>query len=147
MIPRTLDLPPLWLALFAAVVWGLGHAAPLDLTLDRLFAVPLLAIGVLLMLAAAVQMALRHTPLMPHREPSALVTQGVFALSRNPIYLGDAFVLAGLCLWWNATYALVLVPAFMWLITVRFIVPEESRCDARFGADFAEYRAAVRRWI
>jgi len=144
---REIDIPPLWLALFAAMAWSIGQAVPIDFTLDRLIGGALIGMGLVLMAVAAGQMVLHHTTFIPRRDPSDLVTSGVFALTRNPIYLGDALVLTGLCLWWNAALALPLVPAFMWLITVRFIIGEEDRIGARFGATYADYRAQVRRWL
>ena len=144
---REFDIPPLWLALFAAMAWGIGQAVPIVFTLDRLFGGALIGMGLVLMVVAAGQMVLHHTTFVPRRDPNDLVTSGAFALTRNPIYLGDALVLTGLCLWWNAALALPLVPAFMWLITVRFIIGEEAVIGAHFGAQFHEYRAQVRRWL
>jgi len=85
---------------------------------------------------------------IPHRTAEHLVTRGIFTQTRNPIYLGDAFVLVGALLYWEAQLlAFVLVPAFMWVITVRFIKPEEAMLQERFGDDFTQYCAAVRRWL
>jgi protein-S-isoprenylcysteine O-methyltransferase Ste14 len=80
-------------------------------------------------------------------EPDALVTTGVFARTRNPIYLGDAAILAGLVLFWQAWPSLVLVPLFVWLITDRFIRPEEERLHARFGVRFEQWAQRTRRWL
>jgi protein-S-isoprenylcysteine O-methyltransferase Ste14 len=144
---REIDIPPLWLALFAALAWSIGQAVPVSFALDRLFGGALIGLGLVLMAVAAGQMVLHHTTFVPRRDPSDLVTSGVFALTRNPIYLGDALVLTGLCLWWSAALALPLVPAFMWLITVRFIIGEEAMIGAHFGAKYSDYRAQVRRWL
>ena len=88
-----------------------------------------------------------RTTVIPRRNPAALVTGGVFRLTRNPIYLGDAALLTGAILWWDAPAALPLVPAFVWLITRRFIRDEEARLRAAFGADFDRWAARVRRWL
>ena len=74
----------------------------------------------------AFELVRHHTTFIPRRMPSAFVRQGIFRLSRNPIYLGDALVLAGAILHWDVLPALVLVPAFWRLITRRFIVGEEA---------------------
>jgi len=93
------------------------------------------------------EMRKRRTTPIPHREPSALVTSGVFALSRNPIYLGDVFVLTGAVLWWGVWPALILVPIFMWVLTIRFIRPEEERLIRGFGEDYAVWSRKTRRWL
>ncbi|MDG2340140.1 MAG: isoprenylcysteine carboxylmethyltransferase family protein, partial [Paracoccaceae bacterium] len=60
--------------------------------------------------------------------------------------LGDAMVLTGLILNWNAVLSLPLIPIFVLVIEKRFIIPEENRLRKRFRADFARYEQTVRRW-
>ena len=141
----TLDYPPLWLAGFAAAAWVLGRIAPMPV--PGWLGWTLVILGLVLMAAAAMQMLARKTTLDPHGAPSALVTGGVFRLSRNPIYLADLLILAGLCLLWNAPLGLVLVPALGAVLTRRFILPEETRLKARFPDAFAAWSARTRRWI
>ncbi|KEO56124.1 methyltransferase family protein [Thioclava pacifica] len=144
---REIDLPPLWLALFAAITWALAQVAAMPLPYDRPLGGALIGLGLALMGVAAAQMVLHHTTFIPRRDPSDLVTSGVFALSRNPIYLGDALVLAGLALWWQVPLGLLLVPLFMGFITIRYIRGEEARIAAHFGDSYAAYRARTRRWL
>ena len=144
---REIEIPPLWLAIFALAGWGIGQILPVALPFGRELGPGLVAIGLALMGAAAAQMVARHTSFIPRRDPQALVTSGVFALSRNPIYLGDAFVLAGLLLIWQAALGLWLVPAFMAFITRRYIRAEEAMIGAHFGPAYAAYRARTRRWL
>lgn len=103
--------------------------------------------GLVLMLLAFVEMRKQRTTVIPHMEADHLVTTGIFRRSRNPIYLGDVLVLAGLALRWDATVALVLVPLFIGTITQRFIIPEENRLRRKFRADFARYCQKTRRWL
>jgi protein-S-isoprenylcysteine O-methyltransferase Ste14 len=79
--------------------------------------------------------------------PSALVTSGIFGFTRNPIYLGDAFVLLAACLWWQAPIGLLLVPIFGLIIQTRFIKGEEAALRQAFGQQFADWSERVRRWI
>jgi len=145
---RLFDWPPVWLAAFAALAWAVGRLWPMPEVPALAWAGRgLVGLGILLMVAAAARMIARHTTVIPHRDPSALVTGGVFRLSRNPIYLADALVLAGLVLHWSAWPALVLVPAFVAVITRRFIRGEEARLRAAFGAEFEAFAARTRRWL
>ncbi|WP_245965250.1 methyltransferase family protein [Paenirhodobacter hankyongi] len=144
---READIPPLWLALFALASWAIGRLVPLPLPFGRALGGGLIGAAVVLMGLAAAQMAVHRTTVIPRRRPAALVTGGVFALSRNPIYLADAILLAGLDLWWGASLALVLVPVFMAFITRRYIRAEEAWIGAAFGADYAAYCARTRRWL
>lgn len=144
---EVIDLPPVWLALFAALVWLGAQPLQLGLPYGPVAGVGLIVAGLVLMGLAAGQMVLARTSFIPRRNPDALVTGGVFALSRNPIYLGDALVLAGLALWWDALHMIWLVPLFMLFITKRFILGEEARIAARFGPEFTRYTARTRRWL
>lgn len=147
---KALDMPPLWLALFIALVWIQSvrwPVWPVALPLVDLIAGVMVGAGVLLMVLAVMEMRRARTTVVPHMQPDALVTTGVFSRSRNPIYLGDVLILAGLALFWKAWPSLLLVPLFMWLITDRFIRPEEARLRARFGRQFEGWASRVRRWL
>ena len=145
---KIVDLPPVWLGLFAALAWGQSRLSPMTLlgrAGDVLGAVLVLT-GIVLTLLAVREFARSNTTVIPHQHPSALVTSGIFRFSRNPIYLGDALILLGLMLWWDALSSLILVPAFVILIEARFIRPEEARLGAAFPDEFAAYCSTVRRW-
>ena len=88
----------------------------------------------------------RTTP-MPHLEAERLVQSGIFSKTRNPIYLGDVLVLAGLILRWDAVLSLPLVPVLFWLLEARYVIPEEDRLRRKFRAEFARYCRKTRRWI
>lgn len=146
----TLDLPPVWLLGALALVWALHRLAP-GLALGWWWLSPLgwllIAAGVLAMGLAVVALVRHRTTLIPRQTPSALVTAGIFRLSRNPIYLGDALVLTGAVLVWDVWPALALVPAFVLLITRRFILAEEAALRAGFGAEADAWFDRVRRWL
>lgn len=146
---KMLDMPPLWLLCFAVVLWGLGQTAPIPLESGLVHGIGtgLVALGIGLIVVAAVQFRRHGTTIIPHQTASHLLTSGLFAYSRNPIYLADAVILAGLALRWDIAHGLVLVPVFMWIIQTRHILPEEHRLQASFGDEFAEYARNVRRWV
>ena len=145
---KWIDLPPVWLAFFVALGWAQSESLPLvafGAAGDRIGAALVLA-GLGLAVAAAVEFRRARTTIIPHEMPTAIVTSGVYRFSRNPIYLGDALILTGLGFRWDSVLALVLAPVFVAVITARFILPEEARLRARFGAEFDAWAACVRRW-
>ena len=148
---KWIDLPPIWLlgAIFAA--WWISVNAAFGLSFGRAWADfaggLLVGGGVILMLLAVYEMRRMKTTVIPHREADQLVVSGIFKRTRNPIYAGDALVLAGLILRWDAVLALPLIPIFVWIIEKRFIVPEEDRLRRKFRAAFARYCQDVRRWV
>jgi protein-S-isoprenylcysteine O-methyltransferase Ste14 len=146
---RHLDYPPVWLAGFAVLAWAIAWALPFPGPGPVLRAAGGALVGAagLLMALAVVEFLRQRTTIVPHRDPSALVRGGIYRLSRNPIYLGDAAVLAGLALWWGSVPALLLVPLFLRVIRRRFVEAEEARLRAAFGADAEAFMARVRRWL
>lgn len=147
---KWIDLPPVWLAVFLGLAWVQATRLPVPPSggaLIDLLGGLMVGGGLVLMALAVIQMRQAGTTVIPHQRPDALVDSGVFARSRNPIYLGDALVLGGVILFWDAWPSLVLVPLFVWLITDRFILPEEARLRDAFGARFDTYAKRVRRWI
>ncbi|MDA1155448.1 MAG: isoprenylcysteine carboxylmethyltransferase family protein [Proteobacteria bacterium] len=148
---KWIDIPPVWLLLALAITWQISVLQPQALAISH----PVLDLlgglfvdaGLVLMLLAVAEMRRRKTTVIPHLEADALVTTGVFSRSRNPIYLGDALVLAGLALRWDVPVALLLVPLFMATLTQRFILFEENRLRRKFRADFAHYCEKTRRWL
>lgn len=148
---KWLDLPPLWLGLFILLAWAQAAYLPLGLSFGGGWADfaggILVGGGLILMVLAVYEMRRARTTVIPHREADHLVQSGIFSRSRNPIYLGDILVLAGLILRFDAVLALPLLPLFLWILEKRFVIPEENRLRRRFRADFARYCQKTRRWI
>jgi protein-S-isoprenylcysteine O-methyltransferase Ste14 len=105
--------------------------------------------GGMLELAGAVRLVRAETTVNP-LDPTKvcrLVTGGVYRYTRNPIYVGDALILLGWALYLSNALAFASVPLFILYMDRFQIAPEERALDAAFGAEFADYRARVRRWI
>jgi protein-S-isoprenylcysteine O-methyltransferase Ste14 len=83
----------------------------------------------------------------PYDPPRKLVVQGLYRFTRNPMYVGIFLALLGETLWrWSPAlllYAAIVAVAFH----IRVLVYEEPKLAELFGAEFAEYRARVRRWL
>ena len=144
---RTADYPQVWFLGLCLLIWIAGRIFPVDTGIFATLGWILLIAGLALMGWAPIHFRRARTSISPYGQPSALITGGPFRLSRNPIYLADAMVLAGLCLAAQAPYALILLPLFIWLITTRFIRREEARLAETFPQDFAAYCRQTRRWL
>jgi len=148
---KWIDIPPVWFAAFAVGAYYLGRYDPYGLSFGGPwadFVAGLLIGGGLIFMALAVtEMRRQKTTVIPHREADRLVQSGIFKRSRNPIYLGDTLILAGLIFRFDAPIALPLVPIFLWIIERHFVLPEEDRLRRKFRADFARYCEKTRRWI
>lgn len=103
--------------------------------------------GVALDIWAAVRFRRERTGIVPFSEATVLVTSGPYGYTRNPMYLGMAIVLAGCALALGSVSPFLVIPAFLALITERFIVREEALLEAKFGAAYRNYAARVPRWL
>lgn len=148
---KWIDLPPVWLIGCILAAWMQVAHAPMGLSFGGYWADfvggLLVGGGVVLMLLAAYELNRNRTTVVPHRTPTTLVQSGIYSRTRNPIYVGDGLVLAGLILRFDAVLALPLIPIFIYVIEKRFILPEEDRMRRKYRMDFARYESKVRRWV
>ncbi len=152
---RILDtrIPPLLLTflvgfLMAGSAWLLP-AARFGLPAHWWIGLMVAVLGAGVMVAAAMRFRRKGTTLDP-RDPGKsqlIVSDGVFAYTRNPMYLGMALILSGWGLALANALALAWVPLFVWYIDRWQIVPEERMLSERFGQPYLDYLARVRRWL
>ena len=107
----------------------------------------LIAAGLGVIVLARRELARYGQPTDPGQPTSRLVATGVFAVSRNPLYLGAVAVLAGFGLALNVPWVLVTLPASMVVCLRVLVLPEERYLARNFGAEYAEYVASVGRWL
>ena len=62
------------------------------------------------------------------------------------MYVGWTVLYVGIALVLNTAWPLVLLPVVI-MLTHRSVLREERRLAERFGVEFAQYRAAVRRYL
>lgn len=103
--------------------------------------------GILLAAAGSRRFAQVGTNIVPFTQSSALVTDGVFAWSRNPMYLGMLLALTGVTIATATPWSLAVVGGFYLFVRWRFIAGEERLMQATFGKAYSAYCARVRRWL
>ncbi len=152
--PNTVPWPPLVYAGAAVLAWLLHRAMPLPPGLvlafwppAQLFGAALIALGLGFDLWAMVTMWRHRANILPHRAATALVTHGPFAWSRNPIYLGNTILLAGVGFAAAIPWFLPLALAAAVTVAQLAIVREEAHLNARFGRAWRNYAATTSRWL
>jgi protein-S-isoprenylcysteine O-methyltransferase Ste14 len=88
-----------------------------------------------------------HTTLDPHGSVSALVIDGPYRISRNPIYLGLLCTLVGLPLALGNYWGAVLSPVFVVGMNQLVIKHEEAYLEEKFQEIYTHYKSHVRRWL
>lgn len=75
-----------------------------------------------------------------------LVTEGIFNHCRNPLYVGNVLMLAGVGILSNSLiYVLIFIPLFLFIYQA-IILAEENFLRNKFGKEFDDYCARVSRW-
>ena len=142
--------PPLVYVVFFLAAMAIGRFVPL----------PRLPIGVGRMLGAALALSgiglsvwsMRRfwasgTSVVPIRPSTAIVIEGPYHFTRNPMYLGMLLVYVGAACWWGLVWPLLLAPVLVLVMNVAVIGREERYLTRKFGGEYQRYHAQVRRWI
>lgn len=142
-----LDWPPVWTLFHVVMAYLVSVLFSWDSPFLMILGAHVVLVAVLFAVWAAFTMRRARTTVIPRRDPSALVTGGPFAFTRNPIYVADLVAVVGFALIFGQPFAAILaVPLFL-VLDRRFAGPEEARLAELFGEAFDDYRAKVRRWV
>lgn len=151
--PGVLAPPPLIYLAFLLAGWGLGElfqgssSLGLDADLRRGLAFGLVIGGLLIEMIALGRFRRWGTAPEPWKPSTALITDGLYRFSRNPIYIGFAVIHVGFAVAMDSSAALAaLLPCLV--VIHRFVILREERyLSQKFGAAWDAYRSKVRRWL
>jgi protein-S-isoprenylcysteine O-methyltransferase Ste14 len=108
---------------------------------------PLIVLALVLFVYSVRNFRAAGTP-VPTREPTtAIVRTGPYLFSRNPIYLAFSLLQLGIAIWVNSPWLLVTLAVAVALVHFVVILREEEYLERRFGDQYLEYKASVRRWL
>ena len=148
--PGVIAFPPALFAGTLAIGLLLHFIFPVTF-LPRLLAI---ASGVIVLIGAALIAvsafrAMRHaqTAVNPSLPTTAIVSDGAFGFSRNPIYLSLTMLYVGIALLFNALWALLLLLPLVVVVQIGVIKREEHYLEQKFGDEYLRYKARVRRWV
>lgn len=144
--------PPAVAVLVAGAMWGISLVAPLlemPAFIRVAAAVTIALVGGGFSLAGVMSFRRAKTTVNPMKPETAssLVCSGIYAVTRNPMYLGLLFVLVAWAVFLSSAWAL-LGPLVFVLYLNRFqIEPEERVLSTLFGTGYFAYKSKVRRWL
>jgi protein-S-isoprenylcysteine O-methyltransferase Ste14 len=135
-------------AILAAVVLGFIRPARfLPSGLGPLIGIPLVVAAVVLFRSSTRRFKAAGTPVPGNQPTTSIVRSGPYRWTRNPIYLAFSILHLGVACWLNNLWALGTL-AIAWGLMTWVVIPMEERyLERRFGAEYVEYKAKVRRWI
>ena len=143
--------PPVALGVPLVAGWALtalvGDPFALPALASRIIALVLI-VAVVFWNGWALRLMARHrTALLPGGATRQILDRGPFRVSRNPLYLGLIALDVALALVWPSFWALLFTPVGVLALWWGAIVPEERYLNAKFGDEYREYCARVRRWL
>ena len=143
-------LPPVYLLIAVLLMSGLNYFTPLRTILAApitYLGIGLIILGFLIVIWPAASFGRAGTPIKPFEESTYLVTDGMYRVTRNPMYLGMVVVLLGVAVLFGTASPFLLVPVFGWIIQTKFVAFEEVLMEETFGDEYIEYKKRVRRWL
>ena len=142
--------PPIVTLIFGFATYLSRKIFPeIEIQYSSFFGIFLLLLGFFILISAVKLFRNDKTtvnPLSPE-QATKLVTNGIFKLSRNPMYLGMAVILASVAVFFNIIGGIISMALFCLYITKFQIIPEEKAMKELFAQDFERYMQATRRWI
>jgi len=88
-----------------------------------------------------------RTSIKPADTPDAFINTGPFKYSRNPMYLGGIFIIAGIAVLLGTLLPWIGVFLFWAVLQFKFIPHEEEVMERTFGQQYRNYKKRVRQWI
>jgi len=142
---------PLVLLLLAlAASYVLNRYVPVQTVVPEMIrylgAVPVLA-AIWIVGKSALRFRDRDTTVMPYERSTALVTDGFYENSRNPMYLAMLLLLVGVAWLFGSISSFLPVPLMYVVLRFRVIAMEEEMLEEAFGEEYLEYKRKVRRWL
>lgn len=142
--------PPLVYLCSVVAGTGLDVVWPLPF-LPRVLALPvgssLVVIAMALFSYSVWQLRAAGTPVPGNRPTTVIVRTGPYRFGRNPIYLAFSLLHLGIAIWVNSLWLIATLLAAVALMALVVIPREERYLEGRFGAEYLEYQASVRRWL
>lgn len=103
--------------------------------------------GTAIIMMALGRFGLAKTPPEPWKPTTALATGGIYARTRNPMYLGMASLLLAVAVGFASFGTLLMLPVVVLVVDRLVIAREERYLTGLFGVPYADYRQQVRRWL
>ena len=142
--------PPVYLFISIIIIVVLPFLLPVKIIVPFPFnligIVPLL-FGIIANLLADKAFKDNNTTVKSFQPSSALITTGVFRISRNPMYLGFVCILFGIAILTKCLSGCAVPVLFTVLIDRIFICVEEQMLQEQFGKDWQDYKNQTRKWV
>ena len=142
--------PPLVTLFWIIIAYLIGRYIPLLIhssAVIKYIGFGLIVIALILAFSAFNEFRKLQTTLDPHGSVKAVVTNGVYKISRNPIYLGFLLMVIGFPLYSGYYSGVIAAPLFLISMNRLVIEKEEAYLEKKFGELYTSYKSQARRWL
>jgi len=113
----------------------------------RMIGIALLILGTALAFWGVSVFRRAKTTILPFRASTAIVRDGPYRFTRNPMYVGMTLGYLGASLVVNSPWPIIVLPFVLIALTRLVITREEAFLTATFGDEYITYTRQVRRWL
>ena len=141
--------PPIYFA--CGLIVALLLNSLLELPSLPVFFVPIgqavLLVGMALATWGFSRLYAHETTVTLHKATTAIVSDGPYRFSRNPLYVSNVLMYTGIALWMRSLWAFLLLVPIVVLVDRTVIPKEETYLEYTFGDEYLAYKRSVRRWL
>lgn len=107
----------------------------------------LVVVGLVIIFIARAKMAKAETNIEPWKPTTAILDDGIYKVSRNPVYVAMVFIYLGVVFLFNWLWILPPLVLVLFVMHYGVILREEKYLEQKFGGDYLNYKEKVRRWL
>jgi protein-S-isoprenylcysteine O-methyltransferase Ste14 len=134
------------LSLCMLATWFFSETSPQTLPFI-LIGLSLIGFGFLLAFNSISRFIKAKTGVVPFSKSTALITEGFYKYTRNPMYVGMNSFLLGLLIILNNPINFIFLVTFFFIVRNLFVIKEEVQMLETFGEEYLAYKNKVRRWL
>ncbi|MEM7242603.1 MAG: isoprenylcysteine carboxylmethyltransferase family protein [Pseudomonadota bacterium] len=145
---KQLNIPPVWTLGALVMVVFIAQFDPMPLLPLKAVAGLLIFVGLSLFFWSTYWFKRKSTTIVPRQKPQALIFEGPFKISRNPIYLAFILIVEGAAFWMGSLLALIVPVWLFFFFEKNYVLPEERKMREGLGdAAVDAYFARTGRWL
>ena len=142
--------PPLVYLLFMFAAYAAHYFYPIGLGISsglNYIGVAVAMLGIFMAILVSRSFKRSETNIEPWKPTTKIISTGIYAYSRNPIYVGFCLVPVGIGIFLNSFWILISFIASAVLVYYVAISKEEAYIEEKFGEEYLHYKSKVRRWL
>ena len=142
--------PPLIFLVLMIAAYGAQHFWPIGIGSSwglKYVGVGIVILGVCIVILTSRSFKRAETNIEPWKPTTRIISTGVFAYSRNPVYVAFCLVPIGIGIFLSSLWILISFIPSSFLVYCTAIRKEEAYLEKRFGEEYLRYKNQVRRWL